>query len=135
MFDWFAARPEPEGAPPVDRPSVPLTAAEREAFESISDHLDDTAPATARLRRLSFDPSWCTLPVGIVVLVAGMAWTILWLGTSVAVSFAGVVIQAVAAGIIVRSQRDRISAMTSGTTGTGASDPAGHPLQHRGPRP
>lgn len=138
MFDWFAARPTPEGTA-VDRPTVPLTPAERDAFHSISEQIAGRSRMDPRLlaRRApsrtlaSLRPSWSSLPLGIVLLVAGMAWTVGMLAVSVPASFAGVLAQAAGIGVVVRSQWHRFDALEQAWTDPGVR--SRQVQDHRGP--
>lgn len=121
MFDWFAARPGPGGGP-MDRPTVPLTPAEREAFERISSTLQHQRRTRTRLAPLARLPRLLTalglLPLGIVVLVLGAVWTVAWLAASVPAAFLGVLAQAGGIWLVVRSQA-AVAAAAMATAGAG----------------
>jgi hypothetical protein len=128
MFDWFAARPGPGGGP-IDRPTVPLTPAEREAFERISSTLQHQHRTRTRLAPLARLPRLLTalglLPVGLVVVVLGAVWTVAWLASSVPAAFLGVLVQAGGIWLVVSSQAGAVAAAvaTAGAGGHGTAAP------------
>lgn len=131
MFDWFAARPTPEGTA-VDRPTVPLTPAERDAFESISEQIGGRPRLTPRsLPVPAWRPSLASLPLGVLLVVAGMAWTVGLLPVSVPASFVGVLAQAAGIGMVIRSQWTRLDELARPGADTGAR--TRQVQDHRGP--
>lgn len=131
MFDRFAARPTPEGTA-VDRPTVPLTPAERDAFDRISEQIGGRSRLAPRSLPLpAWRPSLASLPLGILLLVAGMAWTVALLAVSVPASFVGVLAQAAGIAMVIRSRWMRLDALARAGAETGAR--ARQVQDHRGP--
>jgi hypothetical protein len=106
MFDWSAARP-PRNGEPHDAPTIPLTPDERASFEALS-RLVEPRRALPSLRRPS-DPGGSNrdLAIGVALVVVGGVWCLGWLSTSVALSFLGVVAQALGLGLAIESQAVR----------------------------
>lgn len=127
MFDWFAARaPRPE-EPATDRPSIPLTSYEREAFAALSRELGRRPRRTdgwlARLRTLP------ALPYGVVLALSGAVWCVAWLGVSVALSFLGVLLQGAGIALVIESRR--VSQQRVGSVAPLAAAPPRPPAQRR----
>jgi hypothetical protein len=128
MFHWFADRPPHSEQPMRDRPSIALTAEERQAFDSLSRELNGRSRvlSTGDGSRWSSVP--LALPFGILIVVASAAWTVAWLSVSVPVSFVGVLAMAAGMASIVEGQRFRLR------PGGAAAPPAASPPQPHAPR-
>lgn len=126
MFDWFAARPPSSEQPTRDRPSIPLTSDEREAFERLSRDIGPKGVSIAS-RRVPWLVPFRLVP-GLVLMVAGAAWSLGWLSANVPLSFLGVLVLAAGLAATIESQDLRLR-----PAGSVAPIEASLP-QHGGPR-
>lgn len=104
MFHWFAARPPRSEQPTQDRPSIPLTPDEEEAFERLSREIGRTRASLSSLH-------WA-MPLGLVpaagLMVAGAVWSLAWLSVSVPLSFTGIIALAAGLAATIESQGLRL---------------------------
>lgn len=126
MFHWFAARPPSSEQPMGDRPSIPLTGDEREAFERLRREI-----GPERVSNASLTVPWLVplrLVPALVLMVAGAAWSLAWLSVNVPLSFLGVLVLAAGLAGTIESQGLRLR-----PAGSVAPIEASLP-QHGGPR-
>lgn len=112
MFDWFAAQPPRPNEPVRDRPSIPLTDEEREAFNQLCRQVGRRR--AARATPGWWGSGWARLALGVVLVAVGSVWCIAWLRASVVASFTGVVVQALGFALVFSSEPVRLRPDGSG---------------------
>ena len=130
MFDWFTTHSDednPENPEHLDSPTVQLTVAERRAFEALTGVLEPRR-RRARLPRLPGREHPTRLPVAIAVTVAGVAWMLAWLSSSLLLATVGVAVQAVGLALVMfsptlRRLARKVTRPAAVPTSTPAPDP------------
>ncbi len=129
MFDWFTTHSEADNPEHLDSPTVELTVAERRVFDELTGGLGPRR-RRARLPRLPGREHLARLPVAFAITVAGAAWMLAWLSSSLLLAAVGVAVQALGLALVLvsptlRRLARKVTRAAAVPSSTPAPDPAG----------